>query len=86
MNAKGTFGTFDVNVTPLHFAASASQVDYRTQADAIRILLDAGADPFAKDDSGNTPLDRATMADVVTEDDKATIAILREAMKERKGR
>ena len=86
VNAGGTYGGPSANMTPLHFAASTSQVDYRTQADAIRILLDAGADPFAKSDDGRTPLDFATLQDVVTEDDKATIAILREAMKEGKGR
>lgn len=86
LNAKGTYGILDVSVTPLHYAAFAIQVDNRTQADAIRILLDAGADPFAKNDAGETPLDRATMASAVTEDDKATIAILQEAMKEGKGR
>ncbi|MFC1596510.1 ankyrin repeat domain-containing protein [Planctomycetota bacterium] len=85
VNARGTDGGVDVNGTPLHLAAVTSWVFERTRVDAIRILLDAGADPFAKTDDGNTPLDCATIGTIgggTTEDLEAILAMLREAMKE----
>jgi len=39
--------------TPLHVAC------YLGQADSVRVLLTAGADPYEKDDLGRTPRDRA---------------------------
>ncbi len=41
---------------PLHFAAAAGQID------AVKLLLERGARPDAKNDQGKRPLDLATAA------------------------
>jgi ankyrin repeat protein len=47
---------FDGQTTPLHAAARGGNLE------AVRILLDAGADPTRRDAAGKTPLDVATAA------------------------
>jgi hypothetical protein len=44
---------------PLHYAADANHWDPAAQADTIRYLIHAGADPNAVDNSGVAPLHRA---------------------------
>ena len=48
----------------------------------FREAIAAGDVEFAKTADGMTPLDWATLMDVVTEDDEAVIAMLRKAIKE----
>jgi ankyrin repeat protein len=54
LSKRGPGGT-----TALHEAAAVSQ------AEAVKLLLDSGADPLAEDDDGNTALVRAHKAEMV---------------------